>query len=117
MTSDDYCYVTTTGRRSGRPHRIEIWYARRGETLYLMSGGRRKSDWVQNLIADPAVVVEVDGDTRSGSARVLEDAGDEEARARGLVFDKYSARFEENLVAWRDAALPVAIDLSPTSGG
>ena len=29
VAADDYCYLTTTGRRSGRPHRIEIWYAAR----------------------------------------------------------------------------------------
>ena len=54
---DDYCYLTTTGRRSGRPHRIEIWYARSGETLYLLAGGGRPSDWVRNRLADPAVSV------------------------------------------------------------
>src|SRR5262249_4866622 len=54
MAADDFCYVTTTGRRTGRPHRIEIWYAADGNTLYLLSGGGRGSDWVQNAIADPA---------------------------------------------------------------
>ena len=114
MTSDDYCYLTTTGRRSGTPHRIEIWYARAGETLYLMAGGRRSSDWVQNLSVEPAVTVEVDGAPRPGTARVLDDDGPETDRARRLVFEKYSARFDEDLTSWRDAALPVAIDLSPT---
>ena len=23
----DFCYVTTTGRTTGKPHRIEIWFA------------------------------------------------------------------------------------------
>lgn len=59
MAADDYCYLTTTGRRTGRPHRIEIWYAADGDRLYLLSGGGRSSDWVQNLIADPAVLVEI----------------------------------------------------------
>lgn len=61
-TVDDFCYLTTTGRRTGRPHRIEIWYAAEGSTLYMLSGGGRSSDWVRNLLADPAVLLEIDGD-------------------------------------------------------
>src|SRR6185312_13518616 len=34
----DYCYITTTGRRSGKPHTIEIWFALDGRTLYLLAG-------------------------------------------------------------------------------
>ncbi len=48
MVDDDYCYLTTTGRRTGGPHRIEIWYAADGDHLHLLSGGGRNSDWVQN---------------------------------------------------------------------
>ena len=25
--AEQYCYLTTTGRVSGRPHEIEIWFA------------------------------------------------------------------------------------------
>ena len=82
--ADDYCYLTTTGRRTGHPHRIEIWYAADGGTLYLLSGGGRSSDWVQNLELDPGVLVELDGDERRAHGRVLE-GGDEAERARTLV--------------------------------
>lgn len=107
--ADDYCYLTTTGRRTGRPHRIEIWYAAHGDTLYLLSGGGRSSDWVQNLCADPRVLVEVDGDVRPARGRVLE-GGDEAERARSLVFAKYAPRYKGDLTGWRQRALPVAID-------
>jgi deazaflavin-dependent oxidoreductase (nitroreductase family) len=110
MASDDYCYLTTTGRRSGRPHRIEIWYAALGDTLYLLSGGGRSADWVQNLAADGAVLVELDGHVRPGRARIIGD-GHEDATARSLVFAKYSPRTGDDLTGWRDRALPVAIDL------
>ena len=109
-SGDDYCYLTTTGRRTGRPHRIEIWYAADGDTLYLRAGGGRASDWVRNLDAGPAGTVEVDGSVRRGRGRLLE-GGDEAARARSLVFAKYAPRSGDDLTGWRDRALPVAIDL------
>lgn len=46
--------ITTTGRRSGQPRRIEIVFYRFEESIYL-SGipGPRKRDWLVNLTADP----------------------------------------------------------------
>ena len=108
--TDDFCYLTTTGRRTGQPHRIEIWYAAEENTLYMLAGGGHSSDWVQNILADPAVRVEVDGEEHAARGRVLE-GGDEEERARSLVFAKYSARYSGDLTGWREQALPVAIDL------
>ena len=113
MAGDDYCYLTTTGRRSGRPHRIEIWYVVEGETLYLLAGGGRRSDWVRNLEADRVVSVELEAETRVGRARILEGGSEEEQRARTLVFDKYAQRNAGDLTGWREAALPVAIELAP----
>jgi deazaflavin-dependent oxidoreductase (nitroreductase family) len=111
MADDDYCCLTTTGRRTGQPHRIEIWYADAGESLYMLAGGGSSSDWVRNLIADPAVQVELDGRVRAGRARVV-DYGAEAERARALVFDKYAPRSDDDLTDWRKRALPVGIDLS-----
>src|SRR5207248_6601462 len=56
-----FCYVTTIGRVTGRPHQIEIWFAREpgARTIYLLSGGRDRSDWVKNIRADAAVIVRI----------------------------------------------------------
>jgi deazaflavin-dependent oxidoreductase (nitroreductase family) len=112
-SGDDYCSLTTTGRRTGRPHRIEIWYAADGSTLYLLAGGGAASDWVQNLASDPAVLVEVRGEKRQARGRVV-TGGDESERARTLVFTKYAPRSGADLTGWRNRALPVAIDLDGT---
>lgn len=116
MPADDYCYLTTRRRRTGRPHRIEIWYAADGDTLYLLSGGGQSSDWVQNLLADPTVLVEINGSVRSAHAQVLAP-GTASERARSLVFDKYAPRYDGDLTAWRERALPVAIELTAPAAG
>jgi deazaflavin-dependent oxidoreductase (nitroreductase family) len=109
-TDDDFCYLTTRGRVSGRPHEIEIWFALDGRTLYLLSGGGDQSDWARNLRAEPAVTVRLRDTTYAATARVVE-AGDESERGRGLVFEKYQPRYTGGLERWRRESLLVAIDV------
>lgn len=106
---EDYCYLTTTGRVSGQPREIEIWFGLGERTLYMLSGGDERSNWVRNLLREPAVTVRIGEVTRPGRARVVEDPGEDE-RARRLVFDKYAARYSGDLENWRRTALPVAVD-------
>ena len=67
-----YLYLTTTGRRSGRPRQIEIWFTRHGGRYYLVAERGSKAQWVQNLLADPAVRVRVGGRRCRGLARVVD---------------------------------------------
>ena len=114
-----YCYLTTTGRVSGRTHTIEIWFARHDRTLYLLSGGGTRSDWVRNLQRDPAVTVRLgrrDAAALPGRARVVEAATDEDELARRLVAGKYQPSYGGDLSGWRRSALPVAVDLEEPAG-
>jgi deazaflavin-dependent oxidoreductase (nitroreductase family) len=110
LAEESYCYLTTTGRVSGEPREIEIWFGLEGQTLCMLSGGGERSDWVRNLLTTPAVTVRIADRAFAGRARRVADS-DEDARARTLLFDKYSPTYSGDLVEWRDTALPIAVDL------
>jgi deazaflavin-dependent oxidoreductase (nitroreductase family) len=110
LGDEAFCYLTTVGRRSGRRHTIEIWFALHGTTLYMLAGGGRNSDWVRNLIETPSVRVRIGRRTFAGRARVVAD-GAEKRRARRLLPAKYQPGYDEDLSEWRRTALPVAVDL------
>lgn len=107
---EDYCYLTTRGRRTGRPHEIEIWFAARGRTVYLLSGGGDGSHWVRNLRAQPEVAVRIGDETHAGRGRVVEDV-EEDGLARRLLVEKYQPRYRGSLETWGRTALPVAVEL------
>jgi deazaflavin-dependent oxidoreductase (nitroreductase family) len=110
LAEEDYCYLTTTGRVTGKPREIEIWFGLDGSTLYMLSGGRDRSDWVRNLVRAPRVAVRIADRTWEGRARVVSDP-DEDARARELLVAKYAPRYGGDLSNWRETALPIAVDL------
>lgn len=105
----DYAYLTTTGRRSGRPHRIEIWFALVDGVVYLLSGGGDRSDWVRNLSVSPEVVLELGAERRTRSARIVTDP-DEDGLARRAMVEKYTPRYRGDLDGWGRTSLVVAID-------
>jgi deazaflavin-dependent oxidoreductase (nitroreductase family) len=68
----DSLLLTTRGRSSGKLRRTALWYLRDGDRYLLVGssgGSRRDPAWVQNVRANPAVVVQVRGDTFAALAR------------------------------------------------
>ncbi len=110
LAGEDFCYLTTTGRVTGRPHTIEIWFALDGHALYMLSGGRDRSDWVKNLQRSPEVTIRIADERFEGHARIVEE-GEEDELARSLLIEKYEST-PGSLSNWRRTALPVAVDLA-----
>ena len=112
---EQFCYLTTTGRVTGRPHEIENWFAyppNPGRTLYMMAGGRDRADWVRNLRADPRVGVRLGGESREGRARILDPGTDEDRLARRLLVEKYEPIEGGSLADWGRTSLPVAVEFT-----
>jgi deazaflavin-dependent oxidoreductase (nitroreductase family) len=116
--TEQYCYLTTTGRITGRPHEIEIWFAfppdPASATLYLMAGGRERADWVKNLLHNPAVSIRFANATRTGTARPIPPQTGEDTLARHLLCAKYQGwRAGQPLSEWVQTALLAAVTLEP----
>lgn len=112
LADEDYCYITTTGRVSGDPHTVEIWFGAHGDTIYVLAGSRHGADFVRNAKKQPAVDVRIATTRFAGQARIVTDAV-EDALARTLLLEKYAPpRYEGDLADWGSDALPVAFDLT-----
>lgn len=110
LANEQYCYLTTTGRKSGEPREIEIWFGASDNTLYLMAGGREKSHWVRNLDKTPSATVRVGDTTLAVTARRV-TAASEDARVRELLLAKYAPGYQGDLSNWGRTALPIALEI------
>ena len=97
--------ITTTGRRTGTPRRIEIaLHAIDGRLFISGMPSRRTRAWIHNLRADPRLTIHLKGDVRAdlpARARIVNDP-DERRRVLAAV-----AR------AWRRDDVDVMVDWSP----
>jgi deazaflavin-dependent oxidoreductase (nitroreductase family) len=109
----DFCYLTTTGRKTGIERTVEIWFGLDGDALYLLSGGGDSAHWVRNLQVAAQVKVKIGRMTYPGTARLVETA-EEDAKARRLLAAKYQAwEPGKRLSSWARNSLVVAVDLAP----
>jgi deazaflavin-dependent oxidoreductase (nitroreductase family) len=86
-----YLYLITTGRRTGRPREIEIWFTARDGRHYLIAEHRERAHWVRNIGADPRVGWRVGDAAFRGRARVVEPAAEPAlcAAVQALSIAKY----------------------------
>lgn len=111
LANEEYCYLTTTGRVSGEPREIEIWFGVIGTTIYMLSGNRERSNWVRNIANDSAVTVRITDQLFVGNGRVVDSSSEEDAAARKLLVEKYQPDHDGDLTNWGQTALPVAVDI------
>jgi deazaflavin-dependent oxidoreductase (nitroreductase family) len=67
--------LTTTGAKSGKPFTTPLAYLRDGDRLLVFAskgGDPKHPDWYLNLVANPEVTVEADGETFKARATSLQ---------------------------------------------
>lgn len=97
--------ITTVGRRSGQPRRVEIWFLNVEGTIYI-TGTPGPRDWYANLSAEPGLVFHLKESTTA----------DLPARA-AVVEDRAERRrvMESDVASWYRGQSPIQdlIDRSP----
>lgn len=64
--------LTTIGRKTGKPHTVPVRLVLYNNKLYA-SRRSMSGDWLKNLLKNPSVTVEVNGDKVKGKAALVED--------------------------------------------
>lgn len=104
LQGSDEVEITVTGRTSGRPISLPVWFVQEGEKLYLLPGKGPESDWYKNLRKTPTIRLAAKGKSFTTSATPIAD----EASVREVVNkfrDKYGARTVNSLYYRLDAAV------------
>lgn len=73
--------ITTTGRSSGEPRRIEIWFMNVDGTVYI-TGTPGPRDWYANLIAHPQFTFHLKGSAIADLAANAAPVSDHDERRR-----------------------------------
>ena len=85
-----FLYLMTVGRKSGRFHRIEIWFVSFEGNYYIISELGEKADFVQNVKHNRKVQFTVENQTFDGWGRLVDSKESELCnRIMSLMYSKY----------------------------
>jgi deazaflavin-dependent oxidoreductase (nitroreductase family) len=97
-----YLYLTTTGRVTGRPREIEIWFTEHGGHFYLVAE-RERANWVRNIESQSQVKVLVGETEFNAIARVVHN--EREPQLAAAVKALFDAKYD-----WSDGLI---VELTP----
>lgn len=116
LAKDRTIDITTTGRRSGLPRRIETWFYRMDDEIYLTgSPGRR--DWYANLVQSPGFTFHLKQSVVAdlpAIAAPITDPAEREAIFRRILRDLGGGR---DLDAWLAGSPLMRVRFEMSEGG
>ena len=100
---EQFLYLTTTGRRTGKPREIEIWYVELAGRFYIIAEHGERANWVRNIQADPKITIRVGQRETRGSGRVVD-------RERDVALHRAISEAFKKKYGWSDGLI---VELAP----
>ena len=95
LQNDNTIEISVTGRTSGRPISLPIWFAVDGDTLYLIPVKGSDTEWYKNLRKTPTIRLSSRGKTLTASARILTDQ-----TQLDTVLEKFREKYGRNVKSY-----------------
>ncbi len=109
--------ITTTGRKSGKPHRIEIGFLTFDGGHFITGRPGRPRDWMANLRANPAFTLHLKRGVTADLAATATIIDDAETRAAVLrrimeIWDNPPEKIDHILPRWVEGAPLISFDVA-----
>jgi len=102
-------HLTTKGRKTGKDHIVELWFASADGKIYLSHEGEY-TDWMKNLQKNANVRMKIGSATFSGEAKLtLPKSSERDEGARALYTKYYGSASKETLNDWFELSTVVLV--------
>jgi deazaflavin-dependent oxidoreductase (nitroreductase family) len=109
---EKFVYLTTKGRKSGKDHVVELWFAYSNGKIYLSHEGKH-TDWMKNLLKDPDVKMKIGPEAITGKAMITGmGSAERETGMRALYEKYYGPASKETLDDWFELSSVVEVAIN-----
>ena len=88
VKSEKFIYLTTTGRKTGKPHTVELWFATSGNRVYLSHEGK-ETDWMKNIRKNSSVNIRIGKVQLTGTASETNEGSESREAGKKALYEKY----------------------------
>ena len=108
-----YIHFTTRGRRTGKPHMVELWFALGGGKVFLSHEGKQ-TDWIKNLEKDASISAEIGGFNFKGKAKVAVEGSSSRELGKKALYEKYYSKASQDVIDdW--FSLSTVVEVTPST--
>lgn len=90
--------MTTRGWKTGKQHRIEIWFVEYNQRYYMISERLEGAHWVQNIKHNPTVIFSINDKVFKGNARIVDQEKESTLAAQVSKLMNIKYKWSEGLI-------------------
>ena len=110
LRSQKFIHLTTKGRKTGRPHSVELWFAAGDGKVFLSHEGK-ETDWMKNIKQKGEVSFEIGGEKFTGKAHHIEEHTQEAWQCKVALYEKYYGKATKEVIEdWFSLSKLIAIE-------
>jgi len=112
ISKEKFAHLTTVGRKTGRPHTVEVWFSTAGQKIFLSHEGDY-TDWMRNLAKNKHVTIRIGRSSLEADAAILSRGEPKELGKRSLYEKYYGPASKPTIDDWFE--LSTIVELSSLS--
>ncbi len=88
LNDQKFIHVITTGRKTGKSHTVELWFAYDSGKIYLSHEGDH-TDWMKNISKNERVGVIIGSSNFDAVGRLIKEEGSSREAGKKSLYEKY----------------------------
>jgi deazaflavin-dependent oxidoreductase (nitroreductase family) len=110
VSAQKFIYLTTEGRKTRRPHTVELWFAVGDGKVYLSHEGN-ETDWMKNLKQNGQASFKIGGKNFAGRAQFIVEGTVEAWQCKVALYEKYYGNAAKEVIEdWFSLSKLIAIE-------
>jgi deazaflavin-dependent oxidoreductase (nitroreductase family) len=114
LRKEKFAYLTTVGRKTGRPHSVQLWFAIGAGKIFLSHEGDY-TDWMKNIARNKRIHIRIGRVSLEADATIVKDGEPNELGKTSLYEKYYGPAPKAKVDDWFE--LSTIIELTPIEYG
>jgi len=113
VADEKHIYLTTKGRKTGKPHTVELWFAITGNKVYLSHEGAY-TDYMKNILENNRVEFKIGKILFKGNAQIAKGGEAFELGKHALYLKYYGKATKDTINDWFSESTIIEISMIHT---